>query len=223
MLIAPGDPDRSVLLRRLSHRGSGQMPPLVSNVADDLAVALFRSWILGMNPPKQFVRDWKMEDLLPSLPRLNQGRSAESGRAAFQQCGCAQCHRFAGEGGSVGPDLTDVGRRLSPRDILESVLLPSKVIAEGYAATEIETITGEIFSGRVDHEDGDTLVLRPITATAGPVTIGKAEIRSRSLSKVSNMPTGTANILTEPQVLDLLAWLVAGPATATNNPATPKP
>ncbi len=217
MLISPGDPDRSVLLRRLARRGGGQMPPLVSNVVDEQAVALFRAWVLSMNPPSQFVRDWKMEDLAPSLGQIKQGRSFESGRATFQQCGCAQCHRLAGEGGNVGPDLTEVSRRLPPRDILESILLPSKVIAEGYASTEIETTSGDVFSGRVDHEDGETLVLLPLSATAGPVTIRKADIRSRGLSKVSNMPTGILNNLAEAQILDLVAWLVSG--GDTNSPA----
>src|SRR6185503_8543987 len=62
MLIFPGDPDRSILYQRLSRRGRGQMPPLVSTVTDERAVALFRDWIAGMKSPEQFVRDWKMED-----------------------------------------------------------------------------------------------------------------------------------------------------------------
>ena len=45
MLVAPGAPDRSVLIHRLSRRGRGQMPPLVSNRVDDRAVKLFRDWI----------------------------------------------------------------------------------------------------------------------------------------------------------------------------------
>src|SRR5437867_1053810 len=144
MLIFPGDADRSIIYQRLSRRGRGQMPPLVTTVVDERAVALFRDWIREMKPPQPFVRDWKMEDLLPSLEQLRRGRSFLAGKAAFLQTGCVQCHRFAGEGGGVGPDLSGVGRRLSPRDLLESLVLPSKVIAEGYAASEIETRTGAV-------------------------------------------------------------------------------
>src|SRR3989441_1953658 len=50
MLISPGDPGRSILYQRLSRRGRGQMPPLVTAVVDERAVALFRDWILGMSP-----------------------------------------------------------------------------------------------------------------------------------------------------------------------------
>jgi mono/diheme cytochrome c family protein len=45
LLVAPGDPERSVLLQRLIRRGPGQMPPLATNVVDEQAVDLIRDWI----------------------------------------------------------------------------------------------------------------------------------------------------------------------------------
>jgi putative heme-binding domain-containing protein len=209
MLISPGDPERSILFRRVSRRGRGQMPPLVTTVVDERALALFRDWIRGMQPEQQFVREWKMEDLLPSLDHVKRGRSFESGRTAFRQTGCSQCHRFAGEGGSVGPELTGVGRRLPSRDLLESILLPSKVIAEGYANTEIETGSGEVVAGRIEREDDRVLILRPLSATDELVTIRKKDIRRRGLSEISNMPAGVLNTLDEAQILDLLAYLIS--------------
>ena len=70
MLIAPGDPDRSILYQRLLRRGRGQMPPVVIRTVDEQAVALFREWIRSMKPEHQFVRDWNMEDLLPLLDKV---------------------------------------------------------------------------------------------------------------------------------------------------------
>lgn len=209
MLVAPGDPDRSILYQRLSRRGRGQMPPVVISTVDRQALALFRDWIRGMKPEHPFVRDWTMEDLLPRLDQLNASRSAASGKAAFNQAGCPQCHRFGAEGGSVGPDLKGVGKRLSLHDLLESIILPSKVIVEGYATTEIETQTGEVTTGRVVHEDDQAVVVLPQSATAEVVTIRKTDIRRRELSKVSNMPTGILNTLNESQILDLLSYLLS--------------
>ena len=209
MLISPGDPERSILYQRLSRRGRGQMPPLVTTVVDGGAVALLRDWILGMNSQQQFVRDWKMEDVLPALDQVQWGRSFESGRAAYRQTGCGQCHRFVGEGGSVGPDLSGVGRRLAPRDLLESLVLPSSVIAEGYATSEIETKSGEVVTGRVEREDDRVIVIRPLSATEEVMTIRKIDTRSRALSKTSNMPTGMLNTLNEKHILDLLAYLIS--------------
>lgn len=52
LLIAPGEPDRSVLLYRLAHRGekSGQMPQLATSLVDEAAVKLFRQWIAELKP-----------------------------------------------------------------------------------------------------------------------------------------------------------------------------
>jgi uncharacterized repeat protein (TIGR03806 family) len=44
-LVAPGHPERSVLLRRISHRDSGHMPPLATTVVDRQAVQLMQDWI----------------------------------------------------------------------------------------------------------------------------------------------------------------------------------
>jgi uncharacterized repeat protein (TIGR03806 family) len=52
-LIAPGDPARSVLLRRISHRELGHMPPLATSVVDRRAVELIRQWIAKMPPSKE--------------------------------------------------------------------------------------------------------------------------------------------------------------------------
>ena len=226
MLIAPGDPERSILYQRLSRSGRGHMPPVVIALVDEQAVALFRDWIGALKPEQQFVRAWTMEDLLPLLEQSKPGRSFPSGKAAFKQVGCGQCHKFAGEGGSVGPDLTGVGRRLSLHDLLESIVLPSKVIAEGFATTEMETKSGEIITGRVLQEDDQIVVILPQTATAEAASLRKSDIRRRELSKVSNMPAGILNTLQGNQILDLLAYVVSDgssnhAASATGTMVTP--
>jgi uncharacterized repeat protein (TIGR03806 family) len=47
-LIAPGHPERSVLLHRMSHREAGHMPPLATTLVDRPAVEMLRAWIAGM-------------------------------------------------------------------------------------------------------------------------------------------------------------------------------
>jgi hypothetical protein len=51
-LLAPGDPSRSVLIRRMAARGpgSGQMPPLSSAIPDRAAVELFEEWCRALKP-----------------------------------------------------------------------------------------------------------------------------------------------------------------------------
>ena len=53
MLIAPGQPERSVLFQRISRRGNGQMPPLGTTLVDDRAVTLLRDWITHVELPAE--------------------------------------------------------------------------------------------------------------------------------------------------------------------------
>jgi putative heme-binding domain-containing protein len=217
MLVAPGDPDRSVLVHRLARRGRGQMPPLVSNRVDDRAVALIRAWIAGLPSERTFVRAWRLDDLLLLLDRLTPGHPPDRGREVFRAVGCAQCHRFEGEGGTVGPDLDGVARRLAPREVLESIVEPSKVVADAYAGVLLATADGAILSGRIEREDDDLVVLRP-PPPAEVVAVPKARIVERRRSAESNMPAGIVNVLREDQILDLLAYLLGDPRTRSPRP-----
>jgi putative heme-binding domain-containing protein len=215
MLLAPGDPDRSVLVHRLARRGRSQMPPLVTRRVDSIAVELMRTWIAGLHSERTIVKQWTMDDLVAELPGAADDRAIESGQAAFRMTGCAECHRFAGEGGTVGPDLTGLEKRLKAPEVLESILVPSKVIAPEYASYAIETDDGRVVAGRIEREDDDVLVIRPnaTTATAPRTdqrTISKASIVARRRMPVSNMPEGIVNVLQKDEVLDLVAYLMSG-------------
>jgi putative heme-binding domain-containing protein len=222
MLVAPGQPDRSVLLHRLSCRGPGQMPPLVTTVVDQAAVSLFREWIAQMKSERKFVRDWRMVDLQPSLAKLAQARSFESGKKAFHETGCVQCHRLGREGGTVGPDLTGIHQRMNLHQMLESIIEPSKVIAEAYAGVLLQSVDGRIISGRIESEDAESLVVTVNPLTRETVRLSKSAIVERSVSKSSNMPAGILNSLDEQQILNLLAYLQADGKVERFNLTTPE-
>ncbi|MCA9071218.1 MAG: hypothetical protein KDA84_19960, partial [Planctomycetaceae bacterium] len=52
-LIAPGDPDRSVLLHRVSIRDRGQMPQLATARVDEPAITMLRKWILTLRKEEE--------------------------------------------------------------------------------------------------------------------------------------------------------------------------
>jgi len=209
MLVSPGKPDRSILLHRLSMRGPGQMPPLVSNRVDETAVKLFKDWITQLVPERPFVRAWGFSEVVSKIEQKPDPDRVERGRVLFKEIGCVQCHKLGTEGGAVGPDLTGIGRRVAPRTLLESILEPSKVIAEEYVNLVVETNDGTIHTGRVEREDERTLVLR--NATSGEATvISKDQITERQKSSLSNMPAGIMNTLELEQILDLLEYVVGG-------------
>lgn len=220
MLVAPGEPERSVLVHRLATRGRGQMPPLVTTRVDQQAVDLMRAWIATLEPKRPFVRAWTTRDLAGALGELNDERSLESGQAAFRDIGCIECHKLSGEGGTVGPDLNGIAQRLSPREMLEALTEPSKKVADEYALWLVQTEDGQVHTGRLEREDDELLILSPTSATEALIRIPKSEIAGRRKSETSNMPAGIVNVLHKDEVLDLLAYLIrqprSDPADASN-------
>ena len=99
--------------------------------------------------PHSFVKAWTAAELLPPMQALAQPRSVERGREVFTAASCIACHRFANEGGDIGPDLTAVAYKLGAREMLESLIEPSKVIADQYQNTIVELTNGELRIGRI--------------------------------------------------------------------------
>jgi len=127
----------------------------------------------------------------------------------LESTGCLQGHRFQKLGGSTGPDLTSVATRLDAQKILESIIEPSRVIAEQFANVEITTTVGHVYVGRLEQENDERLVLRTVAKPDSPISIERRHIEERCLSRISNMPTGTVNSLTKTQILDLLMDLIS--------------
>jgi len=138
------------------------------------------------------------------------GRSFEKGRTAYQASQCIKCHRFADAGGSVGPDLTAVASRFGRKEILESILEPSKVISDQYQNEVFRTASGKTVTGRVVDETKDTISVQPDPFSPERVVIDKSDLESRTPSKLSPMPANLADVLTQDEILDLLAYLESG-------------
>jgi putative heme-binding domain-containing protein len=150
-----------------------------------------------------------MTDVEPSLAEVGQGRNFKSGKDAFHDAQCILCHRFGNEGGSVGPELTAASSKYSRRDILESILEPSKVVSEQFQNYSVTRKNGEVETGRIVDENDDRIVVQASPLAPERVEIRKADIVSRSPSKVSPMPEGLANQLSKNEILDLLAYIEA--------------
>ena len=208
MLIAPSAPESSIVHARMSRRGPGQMPPLGTDVVDHAGVKLIDRWIRSLKPTRAFVRAWTMADLEPLLVGVDRGREFESGESAFDELGCHACHRFAGKGAGAGPELTGIGARAKPAELLESLVSPSKKVAPEFATTVIITTKGHVVEGRLEREDDVSIVLRSSDSFARPLTIRKAEVARRTVSSASIMPAGMLDTLEAEQVLDLLAYLL---------------
>lgn len=136
------------------------------------------------------------------------GGNADRGRALFHaptRIRCHACHRTGHMGGGfVGPDLSAVGARATPEQLLQSIIQPSVVIAENYRTVGIETKDGELHSGIIISESGKELKLG--LPLGGSVTIPAADIQDKYASTVSAMPP-VGDIYTPQEIADLVAYL----------------
>lgn len=161
--------------------------------------------------PKGPGKAYTVDDLAALVAGGLKGRDFERGKAMFTATLCAACHRFAGDGGSIGPDLTGSGNRYTIRDLAENILDPSKVISDQYGSEEITLKDGGLVVGRVVGEEGGKLMVMASPLTPNDLTpVDKASVASRKEWKVSMMPPGLINSLNEEELKDLIAYIQTG-------------
>jgi putative heme-binding domain-containing protein len=160
--------------------------------------------------PRPFVKQWKLDELTLLVEKGLTRRDFDRGRRLFGEAQCFACHRFDNEGGAQGPDLTVVSGRFSVRDLLESILDPSKEVSDQYAAMVFTTTDGKLITGRiVNYSGNDMIVMTNMLDPDGLVHVDHRKVESVEKSKVSMMPTGLLDTLKEDEVLDLVAYLLS--------------
>jgi putative heme-binding domain-containing protein len=161
-------------------------------------------------PPRPFVKSWTLDELTPIVEKGLQGRDYDRGRTMFAAAQCFACHRYNNEGGSTGPDLTGVSGRFSVRDLLESMVQPSKTISDQYQAVMIAMADGRTVTGRIVNLHGDVLSVNTnMLDPNGLVSLDAKQVEEIKPSPVSMMPEGLLNSLHDDEILDLVAYLLA--------------
>ncbi len=119
---------------------------------------------------------------------------------------CSACHVLHGEGGKMGPDLTG-SNRTNTAYLLSNILNPSGDVQDDYKLVVVTTRDGRTYSGNVLAENERNLTLRIVGQE--PVVLSKSEIQSRDVTSKSMMPDGLLQNLSDPEVVDLFAYLKA--------------
>jgi putative heme-binding domain-containing protein len=156
--------------------------------------------------------EWNLDELSSILDKEGvKGRNFANGRKMFGAAGCFTCHRFNNEGGMTGPDLSTAGARYSPRDFLDNVVNPSKVINDQFVPWVIKRNNGPMLTGVICNLNGDTVTINTDPADPNERTsVDRKDIKSMEMSKVSPMPEGLLNLLTKDEILDLTAYVLSG-------------
>lgn len=137
-------------------------------------------------------------------PALELAGDAARGKVVYQER-CASCHRLAGEGYALGPDLETV-RHAGKEKLLVNLLDPNREVAPNYVSYLVETRSEESWSGLIVNETPASLTLR--RANGEETVIPRAEavtIRSQGLSL---MPEGLEADLTLQGMADLLEYVM---------------
>ena len=134
----------------------------------------------------------------------------EAGKRAYAAAKCIVCHRFDGNGGATGPDLTNVAGRFSRNDLLDSIINPDKVISDQYRAHIVQTVDGKLVTGRIVGETDDSVTIATDPEDATKLTkISKDDIEGQKTSPKSLMPSELLDELSEQELLDLTTYLMS--------------
>jgi putative heme-binding domain-containing protein len=156
-------------------------------------------------------KNWTLDELSAATKTGLKDRDFAQGKKVFSAAACFTCHRFGNAGGMTGPDLTLSGGRYSPHDFLDQIINPSKVINEQFAPVIVTKNNGETFSGVVVNLNGDRVSINTdLSDPSQQVSIDRKEVKSMELSTVSPMPSMLLSMLTQEEILDLVAYVLSG-------------
>jgi putative heme-binding domain-containing protein len=152
---------------------------------------------------------------------LERTGDAERGREIFFRDGstsCKSCHRLHDSGVELGPDLSEIGKKYPPKDMLLHLLEPSRFIDPKYVTHVLETVDGRIFTGllvsqtegaseEVKEDVKGEVVLK--TAQNEEIRVGADDIELLVPQQKSLMPDLLLRDLTPQEAADLLAFLLS--------------
>ncbi|HEV3163054.1 MAG TPA: PVC-type heme-binding CxxCH protein [Isosphaeraceae bacterium] len=179
------------------------LKPLLDRYGDEVrreAEGLYS--LLKEDSEKQAAR---LEKFLAALSRGEIRR----GQAVFNstKAACSSCHAIGYLGGKVGPDLTQIGKIRSDRDLLEAIVFPSSSFVRSFEPMSVATKDGKVHNGVLRKDASDEVVLA--TSATEEVHIARDDIEEMRPGTVSIMPAGLDQQLTTQELADLVAFLRA--------------
>jgi putative heme-binding domain-containing protein len=181
------------------------------------------AWQADPKPPadplgntREIVQNWNLEDFPVDLAPHVSGRSTEIGQRLFKEAMCANCHKLRGEGGAVGPELSEIYQKQKGdlRAVLREMLEPSRAIDEKYALYNIVTDSGKIVSGIIVGQDAGQITLITNPDNPQPLTLERDEIEELVKSSVSMMPKGVLDRYTQDEIYEILGLIQHAASTS---------
>jgi putative membrane-bound dehydrogenase-like protein len=201
-LALSGEGGRAIL----KWQGEGKLP---AEFKDQAALALSRSTDAGLRSeaakalPLPAAQGLENFPKVPELVKLK--GDAAKGQPMFMQAGCIACHRVKGQYIDFGPDLSQIGAKLSAEGLFTAILYPSAAIEHSFVGQQVTTKEGQTITGYPISETDAELTLRIAGGAATPIK--KSSIVKKEEMKQSLMPPGLAGAIGPQGLADLVAWL----------------
>ncbi|MFH5803833.1 PVC-type heme-binding CxxCH protein [Alienimonas sp. DA493] len=147
------------------------------------------------------------EKPLPSLAELTEARGdVANGKLVYMTTGtCSKCHVVKGVGREVGPDLTEIGDKLSRQALFTSILYPSAGVSHNYETHTVLTEDGSVFNGLLVSETDEELRIKDQEGIER--TFSKDALLEHGVQDVSLMPADIQKLMTEQELVDLVEFL----------------
>ncbi|HKB00771.1 MAG TPA: ThuA domain-containing protein [Gemmataceae bacterium] len=142
------------------------------------------------------------------VPELEGGSWARGRKVFFgEQAACAKCHTVHGQGGGIGPDLSNLVHR-DYHSVLRDLADPSYAINPDHITYRVDLLDGRTLTGSV-RTQGDRMLVGD--AAGKVVAINKADVESMTASTKSIMPEGLPKTLGPEKLKDLMTFLLTDP------------
>ena len=124
-----------------------------------------------------------------------------------QRLACSRCHTIDGKSSLAGPDLMTIGDKFGRRELIESILAPSAIIAVGYSTTTIKTRSGELFVGTIKEANDQGVAV--MQGDGKLVRIAASQIAQQRTDDISLMPENLQDGLSLREFSDLIEYLAS--------------
>ena len=196
-------------------KGANLVLPTLKHAADDAGLfSIIQDGIDNTGMP----RTWQMTDHeiwlvvahVRSLGRVAveqlPGDPAQ-GRALFAAEGCGGCHIVNGVGGSLGPDLDEVGARRSSGRLRQSLLAPGSALPDGFVMVRAVRADGSVLEGVRVNEDSFTMQLRDLANRF--YSVRKQQLQSLEYKSAATPMPGYGDKLSPLEIDHLVAYLAS--------------
>jgi len=209
--------DATVAIDLLEH-WTAQKTPAENSETMDAKLVYWQTWFAEKFPeelPAELPESaaegkWTFSNLADYLTTGEGAHGdAEQGALVYAKSQCVKCHRFDGNGDTVGPDLSNVQKRFTRKEILEAIMFPSHVISDQYRSKQVLTTDGKTYSGLVVPGSAEEWIV--LQANGNKVAVPQEQVEAMQPSKQSAMPANLLDSLTLREITDLFAYLGSRP------------